>query len=161
MLRKKLPFALLALALLALASFAPTAVASVHVDGGSTALKLDSRFASALSGAGVSVAPGSPARAGRGGVSFPITGGRVDSATARGVYNHSGSLTFSAGNKRVTLRSLRVRIGRRRGSLSARVGNQRIPVLVLGLRGARLTRSGFSTRVSACGLTSTARRRAR
>ncbi len=133
---------------LALSVLAPAAAASVRVGGGSTALKLDSGLASALSDAGVTVSPGSPARAGRGGVSFPITGGRVDSSTARGVFTHSGSLTFAAGGKRVTLRSLRVRIGKRRGSLSARVGRKRIPVLVLGLRGARLTRSGFGTRVS-------------
>ena len=90
---------------------APAASADVDLTGGATTLKLDRKAAAALQGLGVTVAPTGRARAGKAGVRFPITGGRIDPATAAGTIRHAGGLRFSAGGKSLTLR--------RRGSVSA------------------------------------------
>ncbi|HEX6745625.1 MAG TPA: hypothetical protein VF087_15465, partial [Solirubrobacteraceae bacterium] len=79
-------------ALVALAVAAPAGAATVKVAGGSTTLKLDAGTAKALKGLGVSVTPITPAKAGSKGVSFPITGGSIDPATAAGTITHSGGL---------------------------------------------------------------------
>ena len=94
---------------------------------GTTTLKLDAAVAKALSGAGVRVAPISPAKSG---VRFPITGGTLDSSTARGTINHSGGLKFSAGGKSLSLRSFTVKLGKR-STLSGRVGSSRVTLLTL------------------------------
>jgi hypothetical protein len=71
-------------ALVSLAVAAPAGAATVKLAGGSTTLKLDAGTARALEGLGVSVTPITPAKAGSKGVSFPITGGSIDPATAAG-----------------------------------------------------------------------------
>ena len=126
-------------------ALAPAASADVDLTGGATTLKLSRGAAAALDGLGVSVAPTGRARAGSAGVRFPITGGRIDPATAAGTIRHAGGLRFSAGGKRLTLRSPRVAVGRRI-MLSARVGGQRVHLL--RLTGARVSRAGFNTNVS-------------
>lgn len=149
--RKTFRPALLVLAVAIASTFLMSAAASaatVSLSGGSTKLTLDRGVASALSNAGVSVTPVAPARARGGGVSFPITRGRIDPATAAGRIDHSGGLRFAAGSTSVTARDFRVRIGKRRGSLSARIGKARVPLLILGVRGAKVTRRGFNTNVS-------------
>ena len=85
------------------------------------------------------------ARAGAGGVRFPITGGRIDARTAAGTIRHAGGLRFSAGRRSLTLRAPRVAVGRKI-MLSARVGGGRVHLLELS--GARVSRSGFNTNVS-------------
>ena len=85
------------------------------------------------------------ARAGTGGVRFPITGGRIDARTAAGTIRHAGGLRFSAGGRSLTLRAPRVAVGRKI-MLSARVGGGRVHLLEL--TGARVSRSGFNTNVS-------------
>jgi hypothetical protein len=126
-------------------ALAPAASADVDLTGGATTLKLDRKTAAALQGLGVSVAPTGRARAGKAGVRFPITGGRIDPATAAGTIRHAGGLRFAAGGKSLTLRSPRVSVGRQI-RLSARVGGQRVHLLKL--TGARVSRSGFNTNVS-------------
>jgi hypothetical protein len=124
---------------------APGASAAVHLSGGKTTLKLNRGTAAALDGLGVSVAPVGRARAGKAGVRFPITGGRIDARTAAGTIRHAGGLRFRAGGHSLTLRSPQVTVGRKI-MLSARVGGSRVHLLQLS--GARVSRSGFNTNVS-------------
>ena len=143
-------FLILAVSLTALGLVAaPTAgAAKMKLGGGSTTLKLKPAIASALGDAGVKVRPVRPAAANGGGLAFPITGGTVDSATARGQIHHSGGLALSAGGTKVKLTSFTVRVGKRGASLSARAGSARIPALTLGLSNAKVRRSGLGLRVT-------------
>lgn len=74
------------------------------VESGRTAVTLGSSFLAAATSLGVSVAPILPAPPLFAGVvSFPITGGTLDLATARGEIGHSGGLELSAGTTKVQL----------------------------------------------------------
>ena len=126
---------------------APAASAKVELAGGSTTLRLDAGTAGALAGAGVSVKPVRPAKARGRNVTFPITGGKIDPATAAGRINHSGGLRFRAGGKAVALRGLRVHVGAKRAILTGRAGKARLPVAALSLKRAKVTRPGLGTTV--------------
>ena len=93
-----------ALAMLACASDV-SAQKTATIDGGRTTVTLASGFVSALQG--LSVTPGtvSPTRLRDGMVNFPVTGGAIDLDTAAGQVLHSGGLTFTAGQTKVTLQS--------------------------------------------------------
>ena len=78
---------------------------------------------------------------------FPITGGTLDSSTARGTINHSGGLKFSAGGKSLSLRSFTVKLGKR-STLSGRVGSSRVTLLTLNTGSAKITRNGLDTRIT-------------
>ena len=125
---------------------APAAQAEVGLAGGSTQLTLDKGTAKALGGLGVKVAPTGPATAKGRKVTFPISGGSIDPATAAGTIEHRGGLRLSAGGTRVTLKSFTVTVGRRI-TLSAKLGRSR--VTILDLTGTpRISRTGFGTNVS-------------
>jgi hypothetical protein len=126
---------------------APTAGAKVRLAGGATTLKLAPGTAEALASNGVSVTPLSPAKVRRGAVAFPITGGSIDPANARGRIDHSGGLALRAGGTRVALRSFRVHVGAKRAILTARAGRDRLTVLSLSLAKAKLSRTGLGTTV--------------
>jgi hypothetical protein len=142
--RRKLSMAALVTAA-AMLLVAPTAGANVKLDGGATSLKLNPATAQALTANGVSVTPLDPARVRRGAVAFPITGGSIDPANARGRIDHSGGLALRAGGTGVALRSFRVHVGARRAILTARVGGGRLTVLSLSLRRAKVGRDGLGT----------------
>jgi hypothetical protein len=130
----------------ALLAAAPAAHAAVDLSGGKTRLTLDKGTASALAGLGVKVAPTGPASAKGRHVTFPVTGGAIDPASAAGTIRHRGGLRLSAGGTRVTLKNYRVDVGRKI-TLSAKLGAGR--VTILDLRGTpRVTRSGFGTNVA-------------
>ena len=125
---------------------APAASADVRLSGGSTSLKLDRGTAQALGSLGVAVAPIDPARARGMRLRFPVTGGRIDPATAAGVIRHGGGLRLSAGGTRVALRRFQVTTTGGQINLSAQVGGGRLHVAKL--RGQpTVTRKGFETRV--------------
>jgi hypothetical protein len=130
----------------ALLAAAPSAGAAVDLSGGSTRLTLNKGTANALGSLGVSVTATGRARARGMRVTFPIRGGAIDPASAAGTIVHRGGLRFRAGGKAITLKSYRVRVGRRI-TLSALVGGRRAAVLRLTGR-PRVTRSGFGTNVS-------------
>ena len=79
------------------------AATTLTLNGEDTVLALDSKTAKVLKQNDVSVAPVDPATAGDAGISFPITGGEVDSETLAGTIDHSGGLTFSSGGTDVEL----------------------------------------------------------
>ena len=89
---------------LALFCATATAAPTAQVAGGGTAVALSDDFVAALASLGVDAAPVRPARVTpRGTVRFPIPGGALDLATARGDVFHTGGLTLSAGATEVQL----------------------------------------------------------
>lgn len=140
-------------------ALAPSAFAGAQLGGGATTLSLDPAVGQALGSLGVSVAPISPAKAGRSGISFPITGGNIHPSTAVGRIEHSGGLRFSAGGKKLDVRNFNVRVASD-AFLTAQVGGARVKLLTLDLAKAKVKRSGFDTRVSGvtAALTGTAAR---
>jgi hypothetical protein len=106
--------------------------------GGKTTLALNAGTASALTGAGVTVAPASSATAGSAGISFPIRGGYINAKTLGGKITHSGGLTFSAGGKSLTIRDFTVNTSKK--VLTAWVDelNTRVQVLNVNLAKAKV-----------------------
>ena len=98
--------------------------------------------AAALGDLGLSVAPVGPATASGTRVSFPVTGGAIDPATAAGRVAHSGGLAFSAGGTTVRVTDFVVRTDRKQPVLTAAVGSARVPLLALDLRDAKVLRRG-------------------
>lgn len=140
---------LAASALVAGLAAAPARAADrVDLTGGGTTLRLAPATARALDGLGVSVTPTGRATAGARGVTFPITDGRLDPETARGVFRHRGGLRLQAGHVRVTLSDFNVVVGRR-STMSARInGGGRLGALQPVVSRARIARDGLTTTVS-------------
>jgi hypothetical protein len=139
--------ALFAALVACLAVAAPAGAATVKLAGGYTTLKLYPAAAAALKSLGVNLSLVRPATVAHGGISFPITDGRIDPATAAGVIEHSGGLELNAGGTHVRLTSFDVKIASR-SSLSALVGGQRVKIINLDTSHARITRSGLGTHVT-------------
>ena len=78
------------------------------VESGRTLVKLSAEFIGALQSLGVTAGVVDPSRVYGGSVTFPVTGGAVDLATARGEIAHSGGLTLSAGGTEVRLQSFTI-----------------------------------------------------
>jgi hypothetical protein len=121
--------------------------ADVELGGDQTMLKLKPSTARALTSLGVRVAPISPATNSSSGLTFPVTGGTVDTAHLSGTVEHSGGLRFRAGGVTVALRNFEVRLGKR-SSLSALVGRTRVPIIALSLKGAKVAQDGATLQVS-------------
>lgn len=107
--------------------------------GGKTTLALNAGTATALTGAGVTVAPASSATASSAGISFPIQGGYINAKTLGGKITHSGGLTFSAGGQSLTIRDFTVNTSKK--ILTAWVDelNTRVAVLDVNLAKAKVT----------------------
>lgn len=125
---------------------APASAATVSLDGGSTTLRLNPVTAKALDTLGVAATPIRPARAGRSGLTFPITGGRIDPATGAGRYAHSGGLQLRGHGTTVRLRNFQINAGRR-NTIVVRVGGKRLSAFAISLANARVSRPGFGTTV--------------
>jgi hypothetical protein len=134
-------------ALVALAVAAPAGAATVSVAGGTTTLELDAGTAKALKGLGVAVTPITPAKAGSKGVTFPVTGGSIDPATAAGTITHGGGLQLRAGPTRVRLTSFTVGVDKT-PSISVKAGKARLHAFSLSLANAKVSRAGLGTNVS-------------
>ena len=95
------------IAALAMLAFASGAVAqkTATIEGGRTTVTLASGFVSSLQELGVTPGTVSPTRLHDGVVNFPVTGGAIDLDTAASQILHSGGLTFTAGQTKVTLQS--------------------------------------------------------
>ena len=78
------------------------------VESGRTSVKLSEDFVGALTSLGVTAGVVDPSRVYGGSVTFPVTGGAVDLATARGEIAHSGGLTLSAGGTEVRLQGFTI-----------------------------------------------------
>ena len=117
-----------------------TAGTELTLDGQDTTLKLDPATADVLKENKVEVAPIEPATAGDEGISFPITGGQVNSDTLAGTIDHSGGLKFSAGGKDVEL--IDFVVDTTAGTLTAKAGGADLPTLTLDLKGLSKTTEG-------------------
>jgi hypothetical protein len=142
--------------LLALAGAPAATAATADVAGGTTTLRLTSGAARALDSLGVAVTPLRPARAGRSGVSFPVSGGSVNPATGSGTIRHRGGLRLRAGHTTVNLRDFVIRAGSA-NTISTRVGSARLSAFRIDLEDARVRRNGIGTSVSGVKVTLSAR----
>ncbi len=131
--------------------------AQVELAGGATTLALDSGAAAALTSLGVTAAPVDPASAGSGGLSFPITGGKLNAKTFAGSVPHSGGISLSKGSTVVELTSFTINIDSD-PDLTALVGGQRVSILNLDLsqldaqvKGRRITLGGVRATLTAGG----------
>ena len=92
----------------------------------------------------MSVTPIAPAKAGSKGVSFPITGGTIDPATAAGTITHGGGLQLRAGTTRVRLTSFTIGVDKT-PSISVKAGKARLHAFTLSLAKAKVARAGLGT----------------
>jgi hypothetical protein len=143
--RPRIRAAAAAVALLAgAAAAAPAGAATVELDAGTTTLQVDTRALSAL---GVSVAPVTPATSGRRGIALPITGGRINPATAAGQIAHAGGLQLRRGASRIRLTTLLIRSGPAR-TISVKAGAARLDAFSIAMKKATVRRRGFATTVA-------------
>ena len=136
-----------AFALFAVLAPANAAAAPKPLASGDTTLALKKSVAGALADAGVAVKPLNPAKAGKKGVRFPVTGGSFDPATARGTIRHSGGLRLQAGGSKLDLRNFTIKAGKR-ATLSAAVGKNRVTILNLDLSKAKIGRDQLAYRIA-------------
>ena len=143
--------------LLALAG-APAAASAATADvaGGTTTLKLAPGTAKALKALGVAVSPLRPAKAGKAGVSFPVTGGSVDAASGAGTIEHRGGLRLRAGGTTVDLRNFVINAGST-NTIGVRVGKAQLHAFRIGLDDAKVSRRGIQTVVGNVKVTLSAR----
>lgn len=139
-----------AVAAVALAAFAPGAGATpIVAGGGATSLSLDRSTARALTSMGVRVTPLAGTTTTRSGaLTFPVTGGRIDTDTAAGTIDHRGGLRLAAGRVAVNLTGFR--INTRTGTLSAFVNGSRTraDVFRIDTRNVRVLRPGVNLRIA-------------
>ncbi len=109
---------------------APT---SLTLTGEGTTLTLDAGTAQVLADNMVEVAPIDPATAGDDGITFPITGGTVESESLAGTIEHSGGLVFTAGGTELELTDFVIDTAA--GTLSATAGGAQVPILDVDLTG--------------------------
>lgn len=134
---------------LAAAAVAPAQAAPVKLGGGGTTLKLAPGTAKALKSLGVSVAPTGKAKASSKGVTFPITGGTLDTATGAGTIRHTGGLRLRAGSKSVVLSDYTVvSAGPGKSTMSVKVGKARAKLLVPAVGKVKLSRKGLGVVLS-------------
>lgn len=155
--RTRLAVPLLCLALAGAAPALAEAASGTKLRGGATTLALDPGTAAALSSAGISVGPIRPASAGKSGIAFPITRGRVATDPVGGRIAHSGGLLLRDADTAVRLRKFVIRLDAA-PDLTAKVGGQRVSILDLDLSQAqlalqrrRLGVSGVKATLSAAG----------
>ena len=108
---------------------------------GATTLALGDGAAAALQSLGIAAAPLEPARAGEGGLRFPITAGRLNAKTYAGQIKHAGGISLTRGETRVDLRNFVIDVDAA-PDLTARVGSSRVSILDLDLSGAEISKSG-------------------
>jgi len=109
---------------------APT---TLTLTGEGTTLALDAGTAQVLTENMVKVAPIDPATAGDDGITFPITGGSVESESLAGTIQHSGGLVFTAGGTELELTDFVIDTAT--GTLSATAGGAQVPILDVDLTG--------------------------
>jgi len=100
--------------------------AEVLLAEGATELALDPAAAALLQTLGVTATPVAPST----GLSFAITGGRLNPERLTGSIAHSGGIALARGTTRIELRDFGIELGERL-ALEARVGNARIAIATL------------------------------
>ncbi|WP_320668937.1 HtaA domain-containing protein [Patulibacter defluvii] len=117
------------------ATVAPSTKAQLTFGGGATTLTFNDGVEGGLAQKGVTVTPQGPATTtGRGAYAFPITSGAINKTTFRGLFQHSGGLTFAAGSTAFTLEDLEIVLDGSQPHVNARVATDRFAVFNLNLR---------------------------
>jgi hypothetical protein len=143
---------LLALAALAAALTATTTAraqsgAAVKVAGKSTTFTLAPAVKQRIDRLGIKLAVVAPATSsGAATATFPITSVRGKVQRLRGVVRHSGGLTLTRGDRKVTLRNIAIVANGKRGFATAKLGQRRIRVF--RLTGAKRSVEGTKVTLS-------------
>jgi hypothetical protein len=129
--------------------------AQVELTGGSTTLALDPGAAQALESLGVEATPAAPGKAAEGGLSFPITGGKLNAKTFAGRIDHSGGIKLAKGSTTVELTRFAINVDSD-PDLTALLGGERTSILNLDLsqlearvKGRRITLAGVRASLTA------------
>ncbi len=126
---------------------APTAPAAAKL-GGKTVLAPEAATFETLTGAGVTVAPSGDADAGSSGISFPITGGRVNVEDVKGKIKHSGGLTFSGNGTSLTVENFVIKVGDKNVIRADVAGGGKVRLADLDLSAAKINQRGGKVVIS-------------
>ncbi len=137
--RRRMIASLAAIAAIAL-TFGMAANAEAK-DLGKTTLKPDTATFEALASLGVSVTPVKPAKAGKKGIAFPITGAKLDKDLT-GSISHKGGLKFAGGGNKLVVKNFVVKIGDKKSKLIAYAGKDKVKLLDLDLSKAKVKNGG-------------------
>ncbi len=132
---------LIAVAAAAAALMMVTAATAEAKSLGTTTLKPNAPTFKTLAGLGISVTPTKPAKAANGGIAFPITGANL-SPNLTGSIKHKGGLKFKSSHAKLKVKNFIVRITNKKAKLVAFAGKQKVRLLTLDLRKAKLTNGG-------------------
>jgi hypothetical protein len=113
---------------------------------GTTKLTLDKGFLALLKQNGVTVSAVAPAMLKGTTVTFPVIGGKFEPVEAMGTVEHEGALLFRAGNRKVPLKSLKLRTTQKSSPFSAKVGGSQLKIATV--KRVSVAREGFGDRVS-------------
>jgi hypothetical protein len=145
-------------AVLALAALLLAPLARAEYDplgSGATRLVFDRSFLAQLKQGGVELSAVAPARLDRGVVTFPVSGGKFDSADGRGMVEHEGALLFEAGRRSIPIKAPQLKTTQRRAPFSAKVGGSQLKLATAG--SLAVAREGFGDRIKASALTLSAK----
>ena len=101
-----------------------------------------------LAAAGVTVAPSGVAGAGSKGISFPITGGKLDLDNLTGKVEHKGGLTFSGHGTSVTLQGYVIKVGAKNVIRARVAGGGHVRLADLNLKQAKIKQRGGKVVIS-------------
>src|SRR5664279_839917 len=113
---------LLALMILA----APAAASYDSISGGYTKISLEKSFLATLKKHGVSLIARAPATLSGTTIVFPVAGGKLDPASAKGSVVHDGALIFQKGHHRLPLKSLILKTNQVHAPLSGKFGGSQL-----------------------------------
>lgn len=139
---------------LVLALLAAAPAAAQTVDRGATTFELSRSAASALKQAGVTVTVGRPARRVSTAVVLPVARGILSGTR---YLEHSGTLGFKRGTRRIVFRDLRTALSSSRASVSGVVAGKRVALLSLAARRPAVSSSAGTALLPATKATLTAR----
>jgi len=120
--------------------------------GGKTTLAPNPDTLDALAAEGISVAPAGEATVGGDGISFPITGGKVDVENVTGKIVHRGGLTFSDHGAAVTLQRYVIKLGDKNVIRASVAGGGKLRLADLDLDDAKIKERGNKVVVSNVGV---------
>lgn len=146
--KKRSRFAVLG-ALVAVLALALVGSASAAKLGGKTTLAPDAATFETLAAAGITVAPSGDAKAGDKGISFPITGGKVNIDNLSGKIVHKGGLTLSnAHGTELTLENYVVKVGEKNVLRAEVAGGGKVRLADLDLDDAKVKQRGGKVVIS-------------
>jgi hypothetical protein len=133
-----------ALVVAALLIAAQPAAAKDPVGDGKTTLKPTKKISKALAKGNVKVKPKGSASAGKNGLKFPVTGGKITPGEPDGKVQHQGSrLQLKKGKTKVTLRNPLINLTK--AKLNVGVSGSSLKLFDLDYSKAKITRDGFAT----------------